>query len=265
MNLEIVFICFSCFFIVCKCGCPDNYNSYKNQVCFRVINSKIRYILYSHAIRNCVDMNGKLASFDDKEQEDWIVNNFLNDPSQRYTLWIGLQRNETPNDTWFWADRNPSTYRNWHNGEPNNQGDGRPEHCVHIDFRSVNGTRRVGWNDLPCAQRHIHGYICRAPFTITMGPLQTTTPHREIITIYDYNSDDLDFVDTDSASVPTTRKQRTELKDTASIVDEPNYGAIIGVTLFVGVVLLVALALFIRQWRNRNLYNYSVRMNNMRK
>lgn len=171
---------FLCIFFTGCCCCPDNYNLYRNEACFRVIFSRRYVVLYSHAVQNCKDTLGQLASFGNKEQEEWVLNSTLRDAKNiQFSLWAGLQRNQTSlnSTTWYWLDGNPSAYRNWHAGEPHIVP-GKVENCIQVFCKFNSQTKQtdhLGWNDLPCTYNHIHGYVCRAPYVPKVSN-HTTTP-----------------------------------------------------------------------------------------
>lgn len=100
----------------------------------------------------------------------------------------------------------------------------------------------------------------------------TTPPHHsEVITTYDYNLDDLDYLDDQLVEKQVNKKFpiniNTDAHPMISNLDanEPNYPAIIGMAVFISAVLITAIALFVLQWRNRIFHvNDPVRMNNIK-
>lgn len=274
-----MFVVFTCIFLTCiysftNCQCPPEYDAYKNETCFKVIYSRRYWVLYPHAVQRCESDSGVLASFDNEDQENWLVEKFLSDSSEFYTLWIGLKRNDSSPNDWYWIDSNPSSYRHWQPGEPN-RAKNVSEDCVHIDFREVNGSRQHGWNDLVCGQRHIHGYICRAPYQLTTYtiPVITRPPGTRTTSesLFDYYEDDNDdstriiYTQTVYDATPETVTGQTTAKLDVQEDDDTNYSAIIGVSIFVGGVIFIAIALVINQYRRRNLESYSMRMSNIKR
>ncbi|GFR93935.1 macrophage mannose receptor C type-1 [Elysia marginata] len=111
-------------------------------------------------------------------------NSFLHSilPDRHSDYWIGLH--EMSDGTYGWSDRNPSSYRNFRKGEPNDAGG--KEKCVVMYARSGK------WNDDSC-DKNYHSFICKKPmknvqkktsyyaFTVTTtgSPIRTTGgPHK---------------------------------------------------------------------------------------
>jgi cysteine-rich repeat protein len=64
------------------------------------------------------------------------------------SVWIGLN-DRTVEGTFVWESADPSPFRNWNSGEPNNRNN---EDCV--ELRNADGL----WNDLACGERR--AYVC---------------------------------------------------------------------------------------------------------
>ncbi len=67
--------------------------------------------------------------------------------------WMGLNDHETEG-TFVWSDGDSSTYRNWADGEPNDEND---EDCglmqANLDYK---------WNDAKCGLETIGAVICQS-------------------------------------------------------------------------------------------------------
>ncbi|XP_033624617.1 macrophage mannose receptor 1-like [Asterias rubens] len=87
----------------------------------------------------CKNMGGNLASFHNKNNEDYFIKmaNITTDES----YWIGFH-DSTSEGGFEWTDGSPVEYTNWHDGEPNDYD--AAEDCGEMSF---NGH---GWNDINC-------------------------------------------------------------------------------------------------------------------
>ncbi len=87
--------------------------------------------------------------------DDATLNNWLADQSQAIdgstSWWMGYSDLDDEGD-WEWVDGSPTTYENWHPGEPNN-GTAGPEHCAGFPEHTA-----FAWNDLPCGS--LRPFIC---------------------------------------------------------------------------------------------------------
>ena len=69
-------------------------------------------------------MGGNLATVNNQAENDWLVNNLVNNLGDPYA-WIGLyqtDKSSEPGGNWAWVNGEPLDYTNWSPGEPNNFG-----------------------------------------------------------------------------------------------------------------------------------------------
>ena len=102
-------------------------------------------INWGDARLECVSRGYDIATVTSTEENTLMYNT-----ADIHNCWIGLN-DKDDEGTFVWADGSNSSYRNWANREPNQQGN---EDCVHTI-----GNER--WNDLACTKSH-SCYICRA-------------------------------------------------------------------------------------------------------
>ncbi|XP_073729807.1 uncharacterized protein [Misgurnus anguillicaudatus] len=88
---------------------------------------------WSESRRYCIERGADLIIINNKEEQDFIKNNYANDG-----LWIGLTNTDWEG-RWKWVDGSTLSYSFWRSGEPNG---GRRENCV-LTYSS-------GWADYPC-------------------------------------------------------------------------------------------------------------------
>jgi hypothetical protein len=105
-------------------------------------------------------LGGNLVTIEDRAENDWLFNTFVNCRSDLYFAWIGLYQDTSapdysePNGGWVWSSRSDASYRQWNGPEPNNLGGGE-------DVTLMYGTDG-DWNDMgPNSQgyREIPGII----------------------------------------------------------------------------------------------------------
>ena len=90
-----------------------------------------------------------------------------------FGAWLGLERVMVNVTKFRWIDGTPleGEYKNWFDGEPNNQGFN--EDCVNMFGKSVDNrtsSRAEGkWNDYPCG---CHNSLNLCPVVLCQRPLQ---------------------------------------------------------------------------------------------
>ena len=90
-------------------------------------------------------LGGHLATINDAAEDNWVTTTFSNFGGVQRMLWIGLT-DQNHEGTFTWVSGDPSTYRNWEPGQPDNGGSFGPENWVHILPNP--GPRSPGkWND----------------------------------------------------------------------------------------------------------------------
>src|SRR6266567_5516880 len=75
---------------------------------------------------NAGRMGGKLVTINDAAENAWVFNTFANYDGVPRNLWLGL-KDSAQEGTWVWDSGDPSIYRNWAPGEPDNGGAGGNE------------------------------------------------------------------------------------------------------------------------------------------
>jgi hypothetical protein len=72
---------------------------------------------WADAESQAVALGGDLVTINDRAENDWVYSTF----GRNTNLWIGLE-DVSGNGQFTWVSGDPSTYRNWALGEPNNIG-----------------------------------------------------------------------------------------------------------------------------------------------
>ena len=77
---------------------------------------------WTDAQSQALTLGGNLATINDAAENAWVVGEFSDYGAEERNLWIGLSSapafGGNPSN-YFWADGDPSAYRNWASGEPN--------------------------------------------------------------------------------------------------------------------------------------------------
>lgn len=109
-------------------------------------NGHTYYLTYpsnwTTAENQAIELGGHLATINDAAENEWVRTNVLRCGNVDRRGWIGLN-DVAVEGTFVWADGDPSPYRNWSTGEPNNGGAGED----HVEMFGSNGF----WNDVPLA------------------------------------------------------------------------------------------------------------------
>jgi hypothetical protein len=102
-----------------------------------------------------VAAGGNLVTVRSAEENAWIMATFCSGPNADRALWIGLT-DQKQEGTFVWISGDPSAYRYWNGGEPNNSGCMMPpiaENYAAINWHTSQGYPNVPgtWNDCPDA------------------------------------------------------------------------------------------------------------------
>lgn len=91
-------------------------------------------------------LGGHLATINDAAENTWVSTTFSHFGGVERSLWIGLT-DQNHEGTFTWVSGDPSPYRNWESGQPDDGAGGYgPENWVHIWPNP--GSRSPGqWND----------------------------------------------------------------------------------------------------------------------
>lgn len=100
---------------------------------------------WSVAESEAVTLGGHLATINDAAEDDWVVTTFSNFGGVQRGLWIGLT-DQDHEGTFSWIDGDPSTYRHWEAGQPDNGGGSGAENYVNI-WPKPGGRDPGTWND----------------------------------------------------------------------------------------------------------------------
>lgn len=98
-------------------------------------------------------LGGHLVTINDDAENNWVFNNFGGFGSSTLYLWLGLN-DAAQEGNFVWSSGDPSSYRNWAPGEPNNGGSFYPNEdqvLMRLAAESYNGF----WNDAPESQKHL--------------------------------------------------------------------------------------------------------------
>lgn len=122
----------------------------------------------------CKDINAKLAEFETKPEQDFVLKNFpLGFVKRQFTeIYIGGVKKP---DNWYWASSDvPINYNlSWIPGEPNNWGGN--EDCLSISRYYLNGN---AINDATC-NYYIGSFLCE---------IDNTTPIENFVKIGEFRN-----------------------------------------------------------------------------
>ena len=96
-------------------------------------NAHIYYLLaptnWIGAWFNAQRAGGRLVTINDAAENAWVFDTFANYDGVPRNLWLGL-RDSAQEGTWVWDSGDPSIYRNWAPGEPDNGGGGNEDYAA---------------------------------------------------------------------------------------------------------------------------------------
>ena len=109
-------------------------------------NGNSYYLLESatwiHSQFEARQLGGNLATINDAGEDEWVVNTFRDFGGTTRNLWIGLNDARIP-DTFEWVSGDPSGYRGWANGQPDNFFGGQ----IYVAITPSGFLRGEGWGD----------------------------------------------------------------------------------------------------------------------
>jgi hypothetical protein len=98
-------------------------------------------------------LGGYLVTVNDTSENTWIANTFGSWGDSPRQLWLGLT-DQQQEGTHVWLNGDPSTYRNWAPGEPNNGGGFFPDEDAVTMWNPASGFPYSSWTDSPVDQSH---------------------------------------------------------------------------------------------------------------
>ncbi|XP_037646459.1 galactose-specific lectin nattectin-like [Sebastes umbrosus] len=128
----------------CCAACPPGWTQFGDR-CFMF---HIRGKAWHEAERDCLSMDGNLASVHSVKEHDFLRDYVYRvSYSYRY-IWLG-GHDAVKEGFWMWADGSKFNYTRWATGVPNNL---KKEDCLEMNYA---GTY---WNDRKCTA--IRSYVC---------------------------------------------------------------------------------------------------------
>nr|XP_055046134.1 galactose-specific lectin nattectin-like [Misgurnus anguillicaudatus] len=125
--------------------CPHGWTPFGVQ-CYKFFSQSVNW---ATAEKNCQSIDANLASV-----RSTVENNFLLSLVSADTrAWIGGHDGEIEGH-WLWSDGSQFDFTNWCSGQPSNNYQGSPEHCLEINYNHC-------WNDEQCSSTM--SYICAHP------------------------------------------------------------------------------------------------------
>jgi hypothetical protein len=100
---------------------------------------------WSVAESQAIVLGGHLATINDAAENEWVATTLSNFGGVQRGLWIGLT-DQDHEGTFTWVSGDPSTYRNWEVGQPDNGGGSGAENWVNI-WPKPGGRNPGTWND----------------------------------------------------------------------------------------------------------------------
>jgi hypothetical protein len=100
---------------------------------------------WSVAESQAIALGGHLATINDAAEDNWVALTLSNFGGVQRGLWIGLT-DQDHEGTFTWVDGDPSTYRHWEIGQPDNGGGSGAENYVNI-WPNPGGRDPGTWND----------------------------------------------------------------------------------------------------------------------
>ena len=120
---------------------------------------------WEEAEANAQELGGHLVTINDAEENQWLVDNFPNDPFF-YTYWIGLN-DEKQEGIYEWSSGQSSDYVNWRSvsGPNRNPSDLSSEGPSYVEFQvnDINESKAGEWNDHPLLHNNSPKGIAEIP------------------------------------------------------------------------------------------------------
>ena len=99
------------------------------------------------AQQQAVALGGNLATVNDADENQWLIDTFANVDGVLRNLWIGFTDQASEGD-FVWVSGEISQFENWDDSEPSDSGNG--EDYTHIIIVPVNMNLEIEkWNDVP--------------------------------------------------------------------------------------------------------------------
>ena len=164
----------------------------------------------------CEGVNGYLATITSQEENDFLFSYMKQEGYS--SAYFGFS-DSTNEGTWTWCNGEQSSYRNWHNNEPN--GENSNEDYALFYYKYSDGT----WNDGDFGNRTANSgtvFICEwGEYEITpqieiTEPVRTTSDERDIVLVLDV-SGSMSGTPMEETKKASTNFIETVLKQDASI------------------------------------------------
>lgn len=102
---------------------------------------------WNNARQQAQSMGGYLVCISDAA-ENQFVRDLVKQRSNTRTYWIGFS-DQGSEGRWWWVNRQPVSYTNWHKGEPNNSD--KNENCCEVGWHGT-----YSWNDGTCTEKMVY-------------------------------------------------------------------------------------------------------------
>lgn len=126
-------------------GCPKDWKRLETS-CYMSPNVAADWF---GAQANCSSYNSHLVTVSSRNENSFLIREFISKQHKSRHFWIGLQRAPFDDSIWFWVDGSRLTFRDWYSGQPDNYR--QEEYCGEMYVLYVD-TGEVRWNDLNCSR-----------------------------------------------------------------------------------------------------------------
>lgn len=107
-------------------------------------------VKFEDAKKACLIFGGKMASFENKDKYDKVIEWLPKILKRR--VWLAV-RDSKKEGTWVWENKKTLDYDHWIENRPDNWK--KTEDCAEIQL----WRKKPGWNDMPCGEKL--GFICK--------------------------------------------------------------------------------------------------------